>query len=762
MSNARPRWSRSWPIRAFDALGPALDRLHLSPSLEVDALIRAARAQTGLHDLGDEWFREPLGVLVDSLEHEARLSALGRIIVRTRLVGALATRLRVEDLVQRHPEILDLDLGPVLVIAGLQRTGTTLLHRLLAATPDLRAVRSWEALSPAPIPGEPIGPDGRPTRRVQQARRAQRVLERIAPEFFAIHPVEYDQPEEDVLLLDVSFMSQSPEATTWVPSYARWLETQDHTPAYAYLRRLLQVLQWQQPGRGWVLKTPHHMEHLDVVLRVFPGATVIQTHRDPLQTMPSFCSMVCHGASIFSDTVDARAMSEHWVRKVGRMIERSTHVRSTHDPARFIDVAYADLIADPIAQLRRIHRFAGLPFDAEAERAAEERLRHQVRHKYGRHHYRLEDFGLTAERIEREFGAYRERYGIPAGDRPPASSPGAEPRARAEGVGHDDPVRATLSGLLDLLRHRDALPPMAEHERLDGKTALVTGANSGLGRAVAVDLARRGAHVLMACRSGHPEAGEEVARAAGSDRVEMLRVDLADLRSVEALADALRDRGRPVDIAVFNAGVMPARSQRTPQGFEVMFAVHFLSSFVLVRRMLADGVVRPSPEPGTRPRIVFVSSQSHQTASPIDFERFGAFTDYGLRDGMAEYGRSKLHLTTFATELSRRLVTPEGEVQVGVHALCPGPVASNIARSAPAWLAPALRMMMRRLFLSPERAAQPVVLLAAGSAMEGRTGVYLHMLRESAASALARDPESGRRLWAEAEALLDRLDRLDP
>ncbi|MCA9711248.1 MAG: SDR family NAD(P)-dependent oxidoreductase, partial [Myxococcales bacterium] len=711
-------------------------------------------------------FREPLGVLVDSIEREANLSSLGRIIVRTRLVSALATRLRVEDLLRRHPEILEIELGPVLVIAGLQRTGTTLLHRLLAADPRTRAVLSWEALAPVPVPGETPGPHGWPAARVRRARRAQRALEYLSPEFFAIHPVEYDQPEEDVLLLDMSFMSQSPEATLWVPTYARWLETRDHTPAYAYLRRLMQLLSWQRPAQRWVLKSPHHMEHLDVVLRVFPGATVIQTHRDPSRTMPSFCSMVCHGAGIFSDTVDARALSEHWVRKVRRMVQRSLDVRATHGDSSFVDVLYEDLLADPIAQLRRIYQRAGLRFDDQAERAARELGRRQVRHRYGRHRYRLEDFGLSEDRIERELGAYRQRHGIPREPRDDAEPPAHDGRRDGHhgggpgGVGHDGPVRALMTGVIDLLRRKDTLRPMGDHERLDGKTALVTGANSGLGRAVAIDLARRGAHVLMACRGGHPEAGQEVARASGSDRVEMLRVDLADLRSVDALGSTLRDRGRPLDIAIFNAGLMPARSRRSPQGFEVMFAVHFLSSFVLVRRMLADGILRPSTTSGERPRIVFVSSQTHRSAPPIDFDHFGAYTPYGLRGGLAAYGASKNHLTTYATELSRRL-NPGPVVRVGVHALCPGPVATNIARSAPAWAAPALRGLMQRVFRSPEEAAKAVVLLAAGRAMEGRTGVYLHMLRETQASERARDPDQGRRLWAATEALLERCARAE-
>src|SRR6185503_18919343 len=124
---------------------------------------------------------------------------------------------------------------------------------------------------------------------------SERTLAWLAPEFFAIHPVEADAAEEDVLLLDHSFTSQAPEATLHVPTYAAWLETQDLEPAYRYLARALKLLSWQKPRQFWVLKTPHHMEYLDELFRVFPGATVIQTHRDPQKTMGSFCSMVAHG-----------------------------------------------------------------------------------------------------------------------------------------------------------------------------------------------------------------------------------------------------------------------------------------------------------------------------------------------------------------------------------------------------------------------------------------------------------------------------------
>jgi hypothetical protein len=398
------------PVAWLNALGPALERLGALPSLEVEAMITAARRKTGLGDFGDEWFREPLGVLIDALKREARLTPLGHFIQHSRIVDALVNRLRAEEMVRKSPEILDIELGPVVVIAGLQRTGTTLLHRLLSSDTDMRSLTAWEGLSPIPWPAERAG---RPTGRIRKARFAVRALAYLAPQFFAIHPAEHDAPEEDVLLLDLSFMSQAPEATLHVPSYAKWLEGQDHTRAYQYLRRMMQILLAQRGGRSWVLKSPHHMEHLDVVLDVLPEARIVQTHRDPQKTMPSFCSMVAHGRGIFSNDVDPYEVARHWVRKVGRLLERSARVRANRGDERFLDVSYYDLAADPMAEAERVYDFAGLTLSDAARRSMTATRERNVQHKYGRHRYNLADFDLCEEDIERAFGDYRARFSIP-------------------------------------------------------------------------------------------------------------------------------------------------------------------------------------------------------------------------------------------------------------------------------------------------------------------------------------------------------------
>ena len=317
---------------------------------------------------------------------------------------------------------------------------------------------------------------------------------------------------------------------------------------------------------------------------------------------------------------------------------------------------------------------------------------------------------------------------------------------------------AFASGVVDRFSQRATLRPVPEGVRLDGRACLVTGANRGLGRAVAVDLAKRGGEVLMACRSGHPDAGDEVRRLAGSNAVDMLHVDLADLDSVHGLCDRLDRERRRVDILVLNAGVMPAKARRSAQGYELMFAVHFLANRVLIDRLLADGTIRPAGRDGETPRIVFIVSETHRAADSIDFGDFGAFTDYGLKDGLKYYALSKLHLCTYAQELSRRL-NPEGEVRIAVNSLCPGAVDSDLMREAPWFLKLLLQPAKRLLFAAPDKAVAPVAHACCAEDMGRRSGVYLHLMREKEMSAPAMDPSAGARLWRESEALLTRHPR---
>lgn len=328
------------------------------------------------------------------------------------------------------------------------------------------------------------------------------------------------------------------------------------------------------------------------------------------------------------------------------------------------------------------------------------------------------------------------------------------------GRSHDNPFTAVLSGLLDQRNSAPKISPVPDDVRLDGRTVLVTGANSGLGKGIAIRLAKRGAHVIMACRSGIPEAGEDVRRESGSQDVDMVRVDLSSFDSINAFCDELRNRNVTLDAAVFNAGVVPVTSRKNEHGLELMFAVNFLAKFVLLNRLLRDGVI-PNAVYGNNsraddpPRVIFVSSETHRTSIPIDFDHFGEPIEYGVADGVKYYGLSKLHLTTYFQELSRRL-NPNGATtpDVCVHALCPGAVNSNMAREAPTWLKPILKPVMALFFQSPEKASIPVDYLVASKEMGDHTGGYMHMMRVKESSEASMDAQNGALLWQKTEALL--------
>ena len=394
----------------FNRVGRIARSLGFNGRLNVDRMIASAKRKTGLSDFGDEWFMEPLQVLTDSINAEADLTPLGNMLQNVRMVSALATRLRARHLLVKYPEIVDANLGKIIVIAGLQRTGTTALHRLIGADPDMRELRSWETLNPLPGSGEDKDD---PTRRIRQAKIAVKAMRFMAPEFFAIHPIEYDAPEEDIFLLDLSFMSQAPEATMHVPSYAKWLEEQDHSRSYEYMYTMLKLLHWQRPGKNWVLKTPHHMEHLDVILNVFPEVFIVQTHRDPRKSIVSFCSMVAHARGMLSDQVDPSEIAEHWIRKSRRLMERSISVRESSKSSNSVDISYYDLIENPIGEVRRVYQAADIPFWDGAEAGAKRTAKRNTKDRYGKHVYRLESFNLDDTAIDGYFDFYRRTYRIP-------------------------------------------------------------------------------------------------------------------------------------------------------------------------------------------------------------------------------------------------------------------------------------------------------------------------------------------------------------
>lgn len=375
--------------------------------LSADALRRRAAKAAAVPWSADAQTDEALDVLCDSITREAKLSPFGARVIAARMHGLLTTRLRVATLLDEHPDIADTPIRPPIVIAGLQRSGTTALHRLIGADPRMRAVQSWEVVHLLPAKLER---GGRPWLRIAQTRGAEWALNYLNPKFAAIHAVEADGPEEDVLLQEYSLLSQVPEAMLHVPTYARWLAEQDMHGSYEYLKLLLQVLAQQHDAPHWVLKTPAHLEHLDTLLDVFDDAVIVQTHRDPVATTASFSSMLAHGQSMFSDDVDALAVARHWLGRNVDMVNRAMAVREAH-PDRFIDVDYSDFVASPMAVVERIYTRIGLDLPGDVRAEMERHREGHRQHAHGTHRYSLEEFGLTSAEVEQAYAGYRSEFG---------------------------------------------------------------------------------------------------------------------------------------------------------------------------------------------------------------------------------------------------------------------------------------------------------------------------------------------------------------
>ena len=382
-------------------------------ALNADELMAEAQAVTGLEDFGHPQFIAGLQALVASMASEAALTDAGLAAQRQRLLGLLVNRLRIEQALRKHPEIRDERIDAPLVIVGLPRTGSTLTHRLLASDPDHTAMRWWEGRYPAMLPGERRG---EPTERRALGRAEVEAVVAASAEAMSIHPWDFDGADEEVLLMEHSFHSTVPEAYMQLPSYSRWVEAQDPVPAYRDLLACLKYLQWQAParaGKRWVLKSPHHLGFLDALLRVFPDASIIQTHRNPHETVPSFCSMCASLAAPLTRKPEARAIGAHWAAKLARNLEDSMAV-ANRQPRSFIDLYFRDLMDDPIAEMTRLYGFIGRPLDARAQ-AAMQAYRRDDAHESDAHRYRLADYGLSEAGINARFGAYMARHGFGKG-----------------------------------------------------------------------------------------------------------------------------------------------------------------------------------------------------------------------------------------------------------------------------------------------------------------------------------------------------------
>ena len=396
----------------------ALERVGLGRvSLDEADLLRAARRAAAAFDFGDDGFRAPLGVLLRALASEARLTGIGRIAARTDIVGLLTNRLRLEADRARHPAIAREEIRRPLFIVGLPRTGSTLLHQLLAQDPAARVARAWEVMAPSPPP-ERDRYDTDP--RIARAARQLQWFDRLAPEFKKVHALGAELPLECIAIMGGSFVSSRFHTTYHVPSYQAWLAAADLRPAYEFHRRFLQHLQWRAPAGHWVLKAPAHVFAFEVLFATYPDALVVQTHRDPLTVLGSVASLTVILQRAFTDELDLAEIGAEITRRWSDGLERAIEAR--RDPRvgdRFVDVRYEELLRDPMVSVRRIYERFGMTLPAEAEIRMREFLTRHPKDRHGSHRYGLSTFGLDAPALARRFKSYYDRFGIepePVGD----------------------------------------------------------------------------------------------------------------------------------------------------------------------------------------------------------------------------------------------------------------------------------------------------------------------------------------------------------
>lgn len=382
-------------------------------SFDADSLLDAARRQTGLEDFGDGQFRTGLDVLLRSLRDEAALHATGESIVREDLLRLLGNRLRMRSLLRAHPDVIADRIEQPLFIVGLPRTGSSILHELLAQDPENRTPMTWEVKLPCPPP-EAATFHTDPRIAVVDAELSQ--MDELIPEFKKMHPQGAELPQECLNMTTHAFASIFWSVSHDVPTYQSWLDGVEMKPVYRLHHDMLRLLHWHCPPTRWVLKSSSHLWSLDALLDEYPDARIVQTHRDPLKVLASFTSLVATLRRFYSGRVERRKIGQQQAAFLAAGLERAVAFRGRGRlPAeQVLDLHFADFIADPIGQIAGIYRHFGRTLSSPAAERMREFLAANPGDQHGAHRYEFSSTGLESGVERRRFLPYQERFGIPS------------------------------------------------------------------------------------------------------------------------------------------------------------------------------------------------------------------------------------------------------------------------------------------------------------------------------------------------------------
>src|SRR6478609_4998597 len=395
------------PVRLFNGFGALLEKSRIPPTrLFAADLIESAKRRSSLDDFGEGDFSEPLSRLLESCQDEARLNLIGKIALKTDVLETLCVRLQMERDRQLYPDITRQEIRDPLFIVGLPRSGTSVLHRLLAADPSHRSPLMWEVRSPSP----PTRKDER--RRIQRATQSCNFFNWLVPTFRYVHTVGAEVPQECVSLMTPTFLSDQFDAMYYVPSYRSWFFRQDLRPAYGYHRRFLQHLQFRRAARRWILKAPTHIFAMPALLSVYPDALFVQTHRTPIDAIASVSSLVTILRSAFSDAVDPFTVCREAIHYWSETVNKFSRERDRLADNRICDLKFDQICREPMAAVRKIYDHFGWSLSHAAERRMRTLVASQAKRQSANHRYDLSQFGSSAGEVFDVFETYCQRFGL--------------------------------------------------------------------------------------------------------------------------------------------------------------------------------------------------------------------------------------------------------------------------------------------------------------------------------------------------------------
>jgi hypothetical protein len=404
---ANPRFSPD-----VTAIHEAVAAMASELRLEAEPLLDAARAETGLsRGLEDPAFLERLNALLTGLRDEAGLSSFGVLSDHTVVLGLLRSRLLIRDLLDRHPEILEIPITAPIVIVGLPRTGTSHLHNLISSDPALRSLPYWEALEPV-LPASEQPAPGEPDPRIARTQVGLDMIDQAMPLFERMHEMTVDNVHEEIQLLAIDCSSMLFETMALMPSWRDYYLGHDQTPHYEYLQTVLQVLTWLRGGERWVLKSPQHCEQIRALLQVFPDATFVVTHRDPVSVTASVVTMLTYAARMSIEHPDPIEYGRYWSQRVEDLLRACERDRDLIPDGQAIDVRFHEFMADDFAMVERIYGVAGQPMTAAARAGMESFLADHPRGRHGTVIYDLADFGIDASERRRALQSYADRFEV--------------------------------------------------------------------------------------------------------------------------------------------------------------------------------------------------------------------------------------------------------------------------------------------------------------------------------------------------------------